>query len=119
MAFEDPETNNLAQQLQGMALNVHREQPQNQISLKKQYSWNTLRKKKKKQTKKQSKEKDVPPKPDGSIGQAEVSRTALQPKLGTVIRQRLSDWEQEIKRVDEFKDPKITEKFNYLREGLN
>ncbi|KAF0515425.1 hypothetical protein F8M41_017320 [Gigaspora margarita] len=113
MTFEDPEINDLAQQLQGMALNFHRERPQNQAQRQLNQTLitdvnETL----------DRFEKSKVPKPDGSTGQPEGSR-ASQPKLGTVIRQRLSDWEQEIKRADEFKDPKITEKFKYFRERLN
>ncbi|KAF0335168.1 hypothetical protein F8M41_016721 [Gigaspora margarita] len=84
-----------------------------------------LKEKKEKEAKKQTKQtkgKSVPKveglPPDSSTGQAEESR-ASQPKLGTVIRQRLSDWKQEIKKANEFKDPKITDKFKYFRERLN
>ncbi|RIB15073.1 hypothetical protein C2G38_2143758 [Gigaspora rosea] len=39
--------------------------------------------------------------------------------MGTIIKQRLSDWEQEIKKAKDFEDPRIPKQFEFLKDRLN
>ncbi|CAG8642703.1 22889_t:CDS:2, partial [Gigaspora rosea] len=39
--------------------------------------------------------------------------------MGTIIKQRISDWEQEIKKAKDFEDPRISKQFEYLKDRLN
>ncbi|CAG8497126.1 14629_t:CDS:2, partial [Gigaspora rosea] len=79
--------------------------------------------KKVKQEAKKAKEKAKESKktPDNSTGKVKGSNKTKppSPRMGTVIKQKLSDWEQELIKAKDFKDPRIPKQFEYLKERLN
>ncbi|CAG8639083.1 2805_t:CDS:2, partial [Gigaspora rosea] len=104
MQFENPEINDLATQLQGIALN---EQQKLKDILIDDVN-DTL----------EQFEKVTPENSTGKAGGSNKTKPPS-PKMGTIIKQRLSDWEQEIKKAKDFEDPRISKQFEYLKDRLN